>query len=69
MEEQKRLIRPVTYKSRKTKETSEVLNAIEPKENKRYEKKKKTEVRRQGAKKVIFKACHSGKPQLAPKTF
>ena len=40
MEEQKRLIRPVTYKSRKTKETSEVLNAIEPKENKRYEKKK-----------------------------
>ena len=41
MEEQKRLIRPVTYKSRKTKETSEVLNAIEPKENKRYEKKKK----------------------------
>ena len=68
MEEQKRLIRPVTYKSRKTKETSEVLNAIEPKENKRYEKKK-AEVRRQGAKKVIFKACHSGKPQLAPKTF
>ena len=41
MEEQKRLIRPVTYKSRKTKETGKVLNAIEPKENKRYEKKKK----------------------------
>ena len=50
IEEQKRLIQPVTHKWRKTKETGKVLNAIEPKKTKGAKKK------------IVHKFLHRGTP-------